>query len=250
MIYWFKVKRGLLAVAITVVACLVAGSFVAAESTPITDEITNGLDSLQAVPEAIKSVSPPKTPQPKWYQEQVAAEQAAARAVAQTGGSSNGSRVITYTISTKGATRSNLAEFAAQADETLNDKRGWAQLGITFRRVSSGGQFNLILSEASQVPSFAPGACSAQWSCRVGISVIINDDRWQGATLAWNNAGGSLRDYRHMVINHEVGHWLGHDHAACSAPGSYAPVMLQQSIDLQGCKFNPWPLASELWTSR
>src|SRR5690606_13850699 len=102
----------------------------------------------------------------------------------------------------------------------------------------------------NQVPSFAPGACSAEWSCRVGVSVIINDDRWQYATDAWNGAGGDIRGYRHMVINHEVGHWLGHGHASCPSSGAYAPIMLQQSIDLQGCKFNPWPLSSELWTSR
>jgi hypothetical protein len=144
---------------------------------------------------------------------------------------------------------SNLAEFASQANQTLNDSRGWAQLGLVFQQVDSGGSFNLILSEASQVPSFSSG-CSAEWSCRVGVSVIINDDRWQQGTTAWNGAGGTIRDYRHMVINHEVGHWLGHDHAGCSAPGSYAPVMLQQSISLEGCRFNPWPLAGELWTSR
>ena len=229
---------------------LTAGSYLAASAEAAVDidkkAALGQLESLSTYPKAALSVKAPKISQPKWYKDQVVAEKAAKAAAARQATSRGaGSRVVTYTISTKGATRSSLAEFAAQADETLNSSRGWAQLGLVFKRVPSGGNFNLVLSEAAQVPSFSP-ACSADWSCRVGVSVIINDDRWAGATTAWNNAGGGLRDYRHMVINHEVGHWLGHDHIPCSGAGAYAPIMLQQSIDLQGCKFNPWPLASEL----
>lgn len=51
-----------------------------------------------------------------------------------------------------------------------------------------------------------------------------------------------------MVINHEVGHRLGFGHATCPGPGQLAPVMMQQSISLAGCKFNPWPVAGELTT--
>ena len=111
------------------------------------------------------------------------------------------------------------------------------------------GTFTLVLSEASQVPSFSSG-CDAMYSCNVGRYVIINQDRWLGATPPWNSAGGSLRDYQHMVVNHETGHWLGHGHADCSGVGQPAAVMQQQSINLQGCRFNPWPTASELWSSR
>ena len=156
---------------------------------------------------------------------------------------------FTYSVSKNGATSGDLTQFAAQANETLNDPRGWAQLGVQFREVASGGNFRLILSQASLVPSYS-SACSSDWSCNVGNNVIINDDRWMNASEAWNANGGSLRDYRHMVVNHETGHWLGHDHAFCTGAGNTAPVMQQQSIDLQGCKFNPWPLDSELWTSR
>jgi len=157
--------------------------------------------------------------------------------------------VFTYNIATSGNVAANLQEFSAQVSQTLNDSRGWSQLGAQFREVDSGGGFTLYLAAASTMTSFS-SYCSASWSCRVGTSVIINQDRWLGATDAWNNAGGSLRDYRHMVINHEVGHWLGHDHLTCSGAGQPAPIMQQQSIDLQGCKFNAWPLPSELWSSR
>lgn len=243
-------KKTIVTVVVAFALTILGWSAVEAANEPILDRdaVMDKLDSLQLVEAAIDDIEPPKTPQPQWYKDQVAAEQAAQNAARQPAPRSGGSRVVTYTVSTKGATRSNLAEFSAQANQTLNSSRGWAQLGFVFKQVPAGGSFNLILAEASQVGAY-PG-CSADWSCRVGASVLINDDRWSGGTVAWNSAGGGIRDYRHMVVNHEVGHWLGHGHASCPAPGAYAPVMLQQSISLQGCKFNAWPLSSELWSNR
>lgn len=160
-------------------------------------------------------------------------------------------RVVTYIVETRGNLRSaDLAEFKRQANETLNDERGWGAMGVRFEERTSGGEFTLVLSEASQVPSFAPGGCDSYYSCNVGRYVIINEDRWMGATSGWNANGGGLRDYRHMVVNHETGHWLGHGHQSCSGSGNKAAVMQQQSIDLGGCAFNPWPLPSELYSSR
>lgn len=236
---------------VATVALMTAAPAMAMTTDPEQDQLVmKQLLALQTLPAVLEEAKAPKQEQPKWYRDQIAAEQAAAAAAARANANTMSvSRTINYSVGTRGVTRSNLAEFSAQANQTLNDSRGWSQLGYVFREVASGGEFNLILSEASQLPSFSSG-CSVDWSCRVGASVIINDNRWQGATAAWNTAGGGIRDYRHMVVNHEVGHWLGHEHTGCAAPGAYAPVMLQQSIDLQGCKFNPWPLASELWTSR
>lgn len=202
------------------------------------------ISRLQTLPTALADLTPPVIEKPEWYQKKVAE---AARAAAKQKPNPT-QKVVTYTISTKGYTSSDLGEFAAQVHDTLNDSRGWAQLGVSFKQVQQGGQFDLVLSQAELLPSFSSG-CSAEWSCRVGKSVIVNDARWRGATTAWNQAGGNIRDYRHMVINHEVGHWLGHGHLNCSAPGAPAAVMQQQSIDLQGCAFNPWPLQSELWST-
>ncbi|MDR1032679.1 MAG: DUF3152 domain-containing protein, partial [Candidatus Nomurabacteria bacterium] len=114
---------------------------------------------------------------------------------------------------------------------------------------SSGCSFVLVLSEAANVPSYAPGVCDTTYSCQAGIYVVINVDRWNSATPSWNGGGGSLRDYRHMVVNHEVGHRLGHrdNEQVCPAAGALAPLMQQQSISLRGCAVNPWPLDSELW---
>lgn len=156
-------------------------------------------------------------------------------------------RTVTYRIETRGRITASLREFARQTAETLADPRGWRNAGVAFRRVSGPADFSLVLAEASWLPRFSSG-CSVEWSCRVGRYVIINQMRWLGASPAWLGAGHSVRSYRDLVVNHETGHWLGHGHAGCAGPGRLAPVMMQQSKGVGGCRFNPWPLASELWT--
>ena len=155
---------------------------------------------------------------------------------------------FTYSVRTKGPVTANLATFKKLAQGTYDDPRGWRAAGFEFRRVASGGDFTLVLATASMVPTYS-STCSSTWSCRVGRYVIINQTRWQHASPAWNRAGQSLRGYRHMVVNHETGHWLGPPNATCSGSGP-APVMMQQSKGRGGCSFNPFPLPSERWTSR
>ena len=152
--------------------------------------------------------------------------------------------VYHYSVRDKGNV-SDLEQFAAEAAETYADPRGWTLGGsIRFERVASGGDFTLWLSAASQMSTFG-GACGIEWSCRNGRNVVVNEDRWLGASPAWNEAGSALADYRHMVVNHETGHWLGFGHAACTSPGAAAAVMQQQSMGLQRCTANPWPLPGE-----
>ena len=205
---------------------------------------------LETLPDTIKALTLPAIKEPQWLVDQKAAQRAAAAAAGMKTVKPGENMIVTYDIGTRGVITASLAEFKQQANQTLNDTRGWARMGVTFKEVPSGGQFTLVLSEASQVPSFSPGGCDAQYSCRAGRYVIINQDRWIGATTSWNGAGGTIRDYRHMVVNHETGHWLGHGHASCGGAGQAAAVMQQQSISLQGCSFNPWPLASELWSTQ
>jgi hypothetical protein len=75
---------------------------------------------------------------------------------------------------------------------------------------------------------------------------VLNADRWRHATPKWT---GSLLAYRRMLVNHEVGHLLGLHHPPdpqCPGAGRVAPVMAQQSTELEGCRPNPWPLAGEV----
>lgn len=155
---------------------------------------------------------------------------------------------ITYDISSRGTVKGDLEEFRRIAAETYADKRGWIRAGVTMKEVESGGQLHVVLASGTEVKAASPVVCSDELSCRVGNQVLVNDDRWMNASDAYNALNVSLLDYRRMVINHETGHYFGHDHIVyCETGTGLGPVMLQQSTGLRGCKPNPWPLPSELW---
>lgn len=151
----------------------------------------------------------------------------------------------TYCVSAKGVDASYLPDLETKLASVYSDPRGWSLGGVnTFTQVTSGCSFIVWLSAAELMSSFGT-ICDSMWSCTVTPNVILNFDRWRYASDAWNSTGSSLDDYRSMVINHETGHWLGFYHRYCSAPGQLAPVMQQQSISMQGCLPNPWPLPAE-----
>ncbi|MEU7559041.1 DUF3152 domain-containing protein [Streptomyces eurythermus] len=142
------------------------------------------------------------------------------------------------------------ALFAEAVQKTLNDPRSWAHGGArTFERVSSGTP-DFVITLAS------PGT-TAKWCAKSGLDttednvscdsaaterVMINAYRWaQGSTTY----GDRIHEYRQMLINHEVGHRLGHGHVTCQKDGELAPVMQQQTkfLDHDGihCRANAWP---------
>ena len=151
----------------------------------------------------------------------------------------------TYSVTAKGRVVVDMKAFARQAAAIYADRRGWAASHRRFTRVPSGGAFTLVLAEASKVPTFS-SVCSTTYSCRVGRYVIINQNRWRRGTTEFRSNGGTLTGYRHMVVNHETGHWLGNGHAYCGGKGRLAPVMMQQSKGLAGCRPNPWPTRAEI----
>ena len=169
--------------------------------------------------------------------------------------SESGNGVITYTycVASRGEV-GDLTEFANMVFSTLNDPRGWPRAGAVFQEADgtdpNACSMTLTLAAADQMTSFST-ECSDEYSCRVGNDVVINVDRWNNATEGWLNAGGTVSRYRTMVINHEVGHRLGHldNELTCSAVNQPAPLMQQQSMDLLGCTPNEWPLDEELWVS-
>ncbi|MER5810850.1 DUF3152 domain-containing protein [Streptomyces sp. NPDC002033] len=140
--------------------------------------------------------------------------------------------------------------FAEAVQRTLNDPRSWAHNGaMTFERVP-GGEVDFVITLAS------PGTTGA-WCARSGLDttvdnvscdsaaterVMINAFRWAQGSPTYGP--DQMLAYRQMLINHEVGHRLGHGHVSCQTPGALAPIMQQQtkSLDIDNihCLPNPW----------
>lgn len=156
---------------------------------------------------------------------------------------------MTYCVATNGDVGDKSA-FANSVDRALNDPRGWPRAGVVFQQVDDGCDVTVTLAAPEKLPTYST-YCSSEYSCRVGADVIINKKRWDGAVDHWFQEGGTLAGYRTMVVNHEVGHALGHidNEQPCGGDGQKAPLMQEQSMFLNGCTVNQWPLDSELWTT-
>ena len=153
--------------------------------------------------------------------------------------------VHTYTVRVEDGIDLDAEEVADEIEGILADDRGWSSReGVAFEQVASGEDADFTISLAS--PPTADELClpadtGGLWNCRVGADVVLNSDRWQLMTPTYDD----LPAYRAYMVNHEVGHFLGRDHASCGGEGEPAPVMLQQSMGLHGCEPNSWPLADE-----
>lgn len=134
--------------------------------------------------------------------------------------------------------------FATAVLTTLNDARGWSGPdGVTFSRTAADdASIRVVLaSPATTDRMCAPLDTGGKWSCGNSASgtAVLNFERWVvGAT----DFGDDLVTYRHYLVNHEVGHVLGHGHESCPSPGAVAPVMVQQSMSTEGCLPNGWPV--------
>ena len=158
-------------------------------------------------------------------------------------------QIYTYDVRTSGTVYSDVSQFKSHVASTYGDTRGWSAAGASFLEVPSGLQsnFTVWLAAPEMMTSFAAG-CDAFYSCRVGRNVIINDERWRTGSPYLEMP---LDDYRHMVVNHETGHWFELDHWGCPGAGMAAPVMMQQSKGvLEGCLPNAWPTPAEIETVR
>jgi hypothetical protein len=136
--------------------------------------------------------------------------------------------------------------FAEAVEKTLGDPRSWGNGGrMSFQRVGRAAveagdyDFKVSLISPGSMERYCPGVGTGGYtSCRYGERAVINLARWATAVPHYD---GDIATYRDYVVNHEVGHVLGNGHVDCPGTGQLAPVMVQQTLGLQGCEKNAWP---------
>jgi hypothetical protein len=158
-------------------------------------------------------------------------------------------RKVTYRVDVERGLDLDGALFAEAVHRTLNDRRSWAHDGLAFERIETG--------DAEFVITLASPGTTADWCAKSGLDttednvscdsaaterVMINAYRWARGAETY---GDKMFAYRQMLINHEIGHRLGHNHVTCDKDGDLAPVMQQQTKFLEydgiSCRPNAWP---------
>ncbi|MFD3992033.1 DUF3152 domain-containing protein [Streptomyces sp. NPDC058548] len=148
-----------------------------------------------------------------------------------------------YQVQVEGGIALSARDTAAEIQRILAHPRGWAAHGR--------GRFQLVSEDADFViriatPDTADALCLQQGldtrgelNCETTDGVVVNLRRWM---LGSPTFVGEAAEYRHLIINHEVGHEIGiRQHMGCPGPGKLAPAMMQQIKGLDGCLSNAFP---------
>jgi hypothetical protein len=155
-------------------------------------------------------------------------------------------RTVRVALVIEDGTRLDPVGTAAVIAAALGDRRGWqGRDAVRFTAVSEAdyraGSVDIRLTVAS--PATVDRLClplrtTGQTSCWNGGRAVLNTRRWLTGVRFY---GADVAAYRVYLVNHEVGHGLGHHHEGCPGRGKPAPVMLQQTLHLGGCRPNPHP---------
>lgn len=146
---------------------------------------------------------------------------------------------VSFSVEVEDGLEQRPGRIAEVVVDVLGSARGWRSEGFRFAQVTNGADMRVLLASPATTDELcAPLQTRGEVSCRNGDLVVLNVKRWlQGAEAYQSDVGG----YRTYLINHEVGHFLGRGHEGCPATGARAPVMLQQTKGLDGCRRDPWP---------
>ena len=147
--------------------------------------------------------------------------------------------VHTVRVEVEGGVPVDPAAFAAFVMSTLNDPRSWGHGGaMTFARTDGPAQIDVRLaSPATSARQCRPLVTGGRLSCSEGVYAVLTSYRWFHGQSEFSG----LTQYRRYVVNHEVGHVLGHGHLRCPGAGQLAPVMQQQTKGVAPCRPNAWP---------
>ncbi|MGC9535439.1 DUF3152 domain-containing protein [Streptomyces sp. UG1] len=154
-----------------------------------------------------------------------------------------GGRVRRYKVMVEGGIDVSASAAAEEISAVLADRRGWTRDGVNSFQLVSSGSYDFVVKIAT--PGTVDRICGAaglltrgEVNCSVGTDVVVNLKRW---VLGSPEFDGPIGEYRALIINHEVGHRIGHGHEGCPGPGRPAPAMMQQIKGLDGCVANAWP---------
>ncbi|PAZ12928.1 hypothetical protein CLM62_27255 [Streptomyces sp. SA15] len=154
---------------------------------------------------------------------------------------------LRYRVDVEDGIDLSAADVAKQVERILGDRRGWTADGhLAFQRVAGGAtDFAVRLATPGTVDRICGQYgldTGGELNCSVSKNVMVNLERWLLATPVYAK---DVTAYRALIINHEVGHFLGHGHVGCPGPGKPAPAMMQQIKGMHGCVPNVWPYDEE-----
>ena len=205
---------------------------VAAAPRPTPSPSATAGPTVPATPTALPSATPGNQPPPT-----------APRLDIVPGGSARvgTGRLFRYLVEVEAGLGADGAAFAAAVERTLADPRGWTGGGRwAFQRTDRAPvDFRVVLASPALTDRLcAPLSTGGTQSCHQKGRAVLNAARWQHGAGTY---GRDVASYRLYLVNHEVGHALGYVHRGCPERGQVSPVMVQQTISLEGCRPNPWP---------
>ena len=154
----------------------------------------------------------------------------------------SGARLLRYAVKVEKDLPYDADETARVIQSTLSDQRSWIGGGDWRLELVSDparADFTVLLATPDTVDRYCwPLRTYGRVSCQAGNRVMLNAWRWAHGADAY---GSDVRAYRQYLVNHEVGHRLGHNHVGCPGKGKRAPVMMQQTKGVGACEANPWP---------
>lgn len=146
-----------------------------------------------------------------------------------------------YSVEVEPATGLDVLEIVTIVEQALHGSRSWAR-DRTLVRVDDPrlARIRVVVATPDTVDRLCAQAglrTVGIFSCWNGRIAALNAWRWDVGAAGFD----SIALYRRYLVNHEFGHGLGYGHVECPAPGAPAPVMMQQTMRLDGCAANGWP---------
>ncbi|MGW4676318.1 DUF3152 domain-containing protein [Streptomyces sp. NPDC004324] len=226
-------------------SCLVGGDGEAPDGTSAGTPRPRGTARVTPAPTPTRPASPSPAPSPTKIH--VPATGTGRFVAAHATGSEVGrdARPLRYVVEVEAGIDLPPARAADEIAGILAAPRGWTHdASHAFRLVSAGEPHDLTVKIAT--PGTADALCWAgihqdthgEYNCETPGGVVVNLRRWVEGSPTFD---GPIHEYRALIVNHEMGHFLGYTHTACAGPGQPAPVMMQQIKGLHGCVANAWP---------